>query len=93
MIREGLIVGKMCRLCGGPIRAIEQPLVIRSDERLGDDDTIITEAVAVSKYRNATTTKYEHVVAGYCGRCGMGYSIAQMEDGEPDPPMLARVGA
>lgn len=90
----GWIIDKRCRICGGPITAIRSPIKVRSDDRMADDDEVVdVEVEGGNKYRSKVLTRYEHIVSGFCGRCGMGFSIAQMEDGEPDPPMLARVGA
>lgn len=90
----GIIAGRRCRYCGGPIRAIVPPIKVVSDDRMADDDDVVdVEVEGGNRYRSKVLTKFEHIVAGYCGTCGMGFSFAQMGHGEPDPPMLARVGA
>lgn len=78
------IEGKVCHYCGGAITEIEPPIIVRSDSRMGDDDLKVSRLVPTGKYTSTEVVEYHHVVAGYCSHCNVGFSMAQMDDSDPN---------
>ena len=89
MIVDNIIVGKRCPYCGGAITACT-PIRVRNSYRTAPDDEVGTTVINGNRYSGELVTEYVYTISGHCKPCGRAFSYAQMEDGEPNPPMYPR---
>ncbi|RVU97022.1 hypothetical protein EII22_08805 [Coriobacteriales bacterium OH1046] len=90
-----IIGGVRCPYCKGPIEAFEVPsrdihapegwswarymIPIRRPEPMHPADRRVSRIVKTGNGKGEEVIEYEHVLAGYCARCSVGFSDAQME--------------